>query len=198
MICRNHVDVSEGVRRCARCGGTFCGDCLVNIQGQPYCAVCKSEQLLDVRSGVDRVHMQYGTVLKRFGAIFLDGLIQAVPIYAIMFGIMGAAGMFSGGGRQPNPLVFLAIYPPAFAIPLLYEALMLSMKNGQTVGKMALGLRVVRPDGSPISTGQAWGRAGMRLVLNCFWIVDYIPAFFTDEKTTIHDLVAGTRVVDIQ
>ena len=44
---------------------------------------------------------------------------------------------------------------------------MLSMKNGQTVGKMALRLRVVRPDGSPITTGQAWGRAVMRLVLGC-------------------------------
>ena len=52
MICRNHVDVSEGVRRCSRCGSTFCRDCLVEIGGAPYCATCKTEQLLDVRSGV--------------------------------------------------------------------------------------------------------------------------------------------------
>ena len=75
---------------------------------------------------------------------------------------------------------------------------MLSMKNGQTVGKMALRLRVVRPDGSRISNGQAWGRAVMRLVLGCLFIVDYIPYFFTDEKTTLHDMVAGTRVVESQ
>ena len=35
----------------------------------------------------------------------------------------------------------------------------------------------------------------MRLVLGCMAIVDYIPYFFTDEKTTLHDMVAGTRVV---
>lgn len=198
MICRNHLDVSEGVRRCSRCGGTYCSDCLVYIQQQPYCAVCKSEQLLDVRSGVDRQTLPFAPVLKRFGAMFLDGIIQAIPMYAIFFGLFWASGAFAGGGREPNPVLLLLAYPPMFLIPVLYEGLMLSMKNGQTVGKMALGLRVVRPDGSNITTGQAWGRAAMRLVLNCFWIVDYIPAFFTDEKTTLHDLVASTRVVDLQ
>jgi uncharacterized RDD family membrane protein YckC len=198
MICRNHLDVSEGVRRCSRCGGTFCNDCLVTIQGQPFCAVCKSEQLLDVRSGVDRMHIVYGSILKRFGSMFLDGIIQALPMYAVFFGVFAAAGMFSG--KEPNPFIILLAYPPLLAIPVLYEALMLSMKNGQTIGKMALNLRVVRMDGSKITTGQAWGRAGMRLVMGliCGGIADYIPAFFTDEKTTLHDLVAGTRVIDVQ
>src|SRR5215210_3510350 len=88
MICRNHVDVSEGVRRCSRCGGTFCNDCLVDIQGRPYCATCKGEQLLDVRSGVDRTVLSYAGIGKRFGAIFLDGLITAVPMYIVMFAVM--------------------------------------------------------------------------------------------------------------
>lgn len=195
MICRNHVDVSEGVRRCSRCGATFCPDCLVNIQGQPYCATCKTEQLLDVRSGVDRTMISYATILKRFGAIVLDNIIQVIPIYAIMFGALFAAGAMQNPDADP-PMWILLAYIPAFAIPLLYEGLMLSLKNGQTIGKMALRVRVVRPDGSPISTGQAWGRAAMRLVLSCLWIVDYIPAFFTDERTTLHDLVVGTRVVE--
>ena len=51
MYCRNHVDVSEGVRPCARCQTAFCGDCLVTINGRDYCAVCKTEQVMDVRSG---------------------------------------------------------------------------------------------------------------------------------------------------
>ena len=59
MICRNHLDVEEGVRRCARCEQAFCGDCLVDIQGRPFCADCKAERLLDVRSGVDPTRMQY-------------------------------------------------------------------------------------------------------------------------------------------
>lgn len=196
MICRNHVDVAEGVRRCARCGGTYCSQCLVTIQNQPYCATCKTEQLLDVRSGVDRTRLVYGGFWARFGAQIIDGIIQVIPSYAILFAVMIYAGMLSGK-TEPSPVIFLA-YLPFYVFPILYEGLMLSMKNGQTVGKMALRLRVVRPDGSPISNGQAWGRAVMRLVLGCMFIVDYIPYFFTDEKTTLHDMVAGTRVVESQ
>ena len=195
MICRNHVDVSEGVRRCARCGGTFCADCLVDIQGRPHCATCKGEQLLDVRSGVDRTVLAYAGIGKRFGAIFLDGLITNVPVYIVMMVLV--FGMMGSGKEPPNPFFFNFISLPLIFVNFLYEGLMLQMKNGQTVGKIALRVRVVRPDGSPISSGQAWGRAGMRLILGCLWIVDYIPAFFTPDKTTLHDMIAGTRVVEI-
>lgn len=203
MLCRNHVDVAEGVRRCSRCGGTFCSDCLVTIQDRPYCATCKTEQLMDVRSGVDRTRMVFGGFWARFGAQIIDGLIVGVPAYAIAVGIIFAIVFSMQQQQQQEPsaaaaVMMLLAYVPMYVFPVLYEALMLSMKNGQTVGKMALRLRVVRPDGSRITTGQAWGRAAMRLILGCLIIVDYIPFFFTDEKTTLHDMVAGTRVVESQ
>ena len=192
MLCRNHVDVAEGVRRCARCGAPFCPDCLVELSGRPYCGTCKSEQLLDVRSGVDRSQLQHATILKRFGAVFLDSLLVVIPMYTIM-------GIFvflpTTRGQEVSPLLnFIGV--PFALISLVYEGMMLQYKNGQTLGKMALKVRVVRPDGSPISTGQAWGRVAMRTILGCLWIVDYIPAFFTPEKTTLHDMVAGTRVIE--
>ncbi|HUP59484.1 MAG TPA: RDD family protein [Thermoanaerobaculia bacterium] len=192
-VCRNHPDVSEGVRHCVRCANLFCGDCLVDIEGLPHCAACKQEQLLDVRSGVDRTTLNLAGLGKRFLAIFVDGIIQAIPIYGLMFGVIFA---MAKPGKEPSAWLLL-IYIPMFVIPFLYEALMLQWKDGQTVGKMALKVRVVRADGSRITSGQAWGRAAIRLVLNCFWIVDYVPAFFTKEKTTLHDLAAGTRVVEI-
>lgn len=192
MLCRNHIDVAEGVRRCARCGSPFCPDCIVEISGRPYCGTCKSEQLLDVRSGVDRSQIVYATILRRFGAVFLDGLLVAIPMYALI-GVL--VFVPTSRGEEVNPLFNLIGIPFAFA-SLLYEGLMLQYKNGQTLGKMATKVRVVRPDGSPMSTGQVWGRVVMRTVLGCLWIVDYIPAFFTQEKTTLHDMIAGTRVVD--
>jgi uncharacterized RDD family membrane protein YckC len=191
MICRNHLEATEGIRRCARCAIPFCPDCLVEISGRPYCATCKQEQLLDVRSGVDRSQLPLANLGRRFFAIFLDNLLIIIPMYTIM-----AAFLFvpASRGQEPHPLMSFIGIPFAFA-GLIYEGLMLQLKNGQTLGKMALSLRVVRPDGSPISTGQAWGRVGLRTLLGCLWIVDYIPAFFTDEKTTLHDMAAGTRVV---
>lgn len=195
MNCRNHPGAAENVRRCSRCEEAFCPDCLVTIQGRPYCADCKTEQLLDVRSGTDRSRLSYAGFWPRFGAQLLDGLLVGVPAYAIFVAvIMYVAAEVQRGGKV-GPVVILA-YVPLYAFPILYEALMLSLKNGQTVGKLALRLRVVRPDGSRITIAQAWARAVMRLILGCLLIVDYIPYFFTEEKTTLHDLVAGTRVVE--
>lgn len=195
MLCRNHVDVEEGVRLCARCKEPFCPDCLIPLQGQPFCGTCKTEQLLDLRSGVDRTRLVYAGFWSRFGAQVLDGLIYGVPAYAIFVGVMMYAAALVQKNAQVPPVLLLA-YVPMYVFPILYEAFMLSLKNGQTVGKMALRLRVIRPDGSSITTGQAWGRAVMRLLLGCLVVVDYLPYFFTDEKTTLHDMVAGTRVVE--
>lgn len=41
MQCKNHPDV-EAVARCVGCAEPFCGNCLVEIQGQKYCASCKT------------------------------------------------------------------------------------------------------------------------------------------------------------
>jgi uncharacterized RDD family membrane protein YckC len=190
MLCRNHVDVSEGVRRCTRCGTPFCGDCLVDISGNPYCAVCKNEELLDVRSGVDRGTLDLAGIGRRFAAIFVDGLLMWIPI-GIMIAILGLATATSM--RVNGAWNFWFLIPTV--INIAYQALMLAAR-GQTLGKMALKVKVVGADGSDLSTGQAWGREVMRAILGFLYIVDYLPAFFMKEKTTLHDLVAKTRVVN--
>jgi uncharacterized RDD family membrane protein YckC len=194
MICRNHVDVAEGIRRCARCQTPYCRNCLVEIQGRPFCATCKSEQLLDVRSGLTSfATLQYAGVWNRFAAVFLDWIIIAIPVWIIS--IMVALGA-SQVPVEVRPFTNLLTLPLMF-VQLGYEGLMYSNKNGQTLGKIATRVRVVQPDGSPITTGQAWGRAAMKFVLGCLCFIDYIPAFFTAERTTLHDMVAGTRVVEV-
>lgn len=190
MICSNHVDVSEGVRRCDRCGSSFCADCLVDIGGKPYCATCKTETLLDVRSGVERGTLDLASIGRRFGASFLDGLLMWIPI-AIMIGALGMA--VATQPRLNGAWNFWFLIPTAIGIT--YQALMLSAR-GQTLGKMALKVKVVNADGSELTAGQAWGREVTRAVLGFLYIVDYVPAFFTKEKTTIHDLAAKTRVVN--
>jgi len=190
MLCRNHVDVSEGVRRCTRCGTPFCSDCLVDIGGNPYCAVCKSEELLDVRSGVDRGTLDLAGIGRRFAAVFVDGLLMWIPI-GIMIAMLGLAT--ATNMRVNGAWNFWFLIPTT--INISYQALMLAAR-GQTLGKMALKVKVVGADGSDLSTGQAWGRELMRAVLGFLYIVDYLPAFFMKEKTTLHDLVAKTRVVN--
>jgi len=40
MQCKNHPTVAA-IERCAGCAEPFCSECLVEIQGQKYCGVCK-------------------------------------------------------------------------------------------------------------------------------------------------------------
>lgn len=40
MQCKNHPGV-EAVGRCSGCAESFCQNCLIQIQGQPYCGSCK-------------------------------------------------------------------------------------------------------------------------------------------------------------
>jgi len=128
-------------------------------------------------------------------AQLIDGFLFAVPIMLIFGGALVAA--MTAGRLRPEALI--ALQPLSYlsvVLMLVYEGLMLASR-GQTLGKMAMKIKVVRPDGSDISTGQAWGRAAMRQVLvSCLCIFNYLPAFFTAEKTTLHDLVASTRVVN--
>jgi uncharacterized RDD family membrane protein YckC len=73
---------------------------------------------------------------------------------------------------------------------------MLLKRNGQTIGKLALQIRVVRADGSPLSKRDAWLRPVVRVFTAMLCFADYFPAFFTAERTAIHDMAAGTRVIN--
>lgn len=183
-VCSNHPDIIEGVRRCTRCARNFCADCLVLIGGQPYCGMCKGEQLLDVRSGIDAT-LPYASLGRRFAGMLLDALPwTAISMYMVFSSLItGTAVTFNW------KLVAIGI---SF---VLYDAVMTQMR-GQTLGKMALKTRVVRIDGSPITAGQAWLRAISRYILNFFYVVDWITIFFTRERLCVHDMIARTRVID--
>ena len=195
MICSNHVDVLEGVRPCTRCRRAFCGDCLVAIQGLPFCATCKAEKLLDIQSGSDAATLRFAPLSRRFAAQWVDTFVFWIPAGGLFAGMMFFAVRDQ---HEPSAMFGLSILALIlfFVVGLVsYEALMLAWR-GQTLGKMLLRIRVVRPDGTPISTGQAWGRALTRgIMVHMLALVNYLPAFFTAEKTCVHDMAAKTRVV---
>jgi len=183
MICRNHVDVSEGVRRCSRCGSTFCRDCLVEIGGAPYCAMCKTEQLLDVRSGVSGP-LDLAPIGRRIWAYLADVLI--LYIFNLIIGF--AIGLAMRGGR-PQLLGCVSILV-GLAVAILYDAI-LTAARGQTLGKIALSIKVVTETGDNVTTGQAWGRALAKLIPFAQWV-----ALFNNDRKGIHDMLAHTRVVN--
>ena len=93
-------------------------------------------------------------------------------------------------------LVLLATLALAFALHIAYHVVLVG-GCGQSLGKMALGIVVVRRDGGAVG----YGRAGLRclgglLSLASFGL-GYAGVLFTAEGRGLADWLAGTRVVAV-
>ena len=85
----------------------------------------------------------------------LDVLLTLVSLFVLLIVLSVAAGLSSSGG-----VVVLIVYLVGLlGVLVLYPALMEGLWGGRTVGKLVLGLRVVRTDGGPIGFSQAAVRA---------------------------------------
>lgn len=188
MACTNHPAVIENIQPCDRCSLPFCSNCLVVFQGKRLCGPCKNERIRAVQSGRPEGELALATVGRRLGALWIDGLILFIPLWAVMFGI------FASGVAAPDSPALGLLNIFFYGAPIIYEGLFLS-HGGQTPGKKYLGLKVVNPDGSDISTGQAWGRAVGKTLINICAGIGYLPALFTKERTCVHDSLAKTRVI---
>jgi uncharacterized RDD family membrane protein YckC len=192
MPCLNHPQIDLGLVRCGRCAAELCPDCAVGLGGVPLCGPCRTERLLDRLSGIPVDQLDLASISHRFVALLLDGLIVGLPALVFTVGMIYPTGLGRPGGFPPGfQMISLLLLPLA----VVYHGWMLAAR-GQTLGKMALRIRVVNPDGAPLRAGQAWGRAVLqRLFLSCLSVLDYLPAFLTPERTCIHDLLAKTRVI---
>jgi uncharacterized RDD family membrane protein YckC len=60
---------------------------------------------------------------------------------------------------------------------------------------MALGLKVTRADGGPISAGLAAGRFFAKYLSFLTFCIGFLIAAFDREKRSLHDHICQTRVV---
>jgi len=85
----------------------------------------------------------------------------------------------------------LPLYYPIF---FLYTVL-LNGRFGATIGKMAAGARIVRPDGSPIGYRRAALRWLAARVSDFACFAGYSLIALRPDKRALHDLLAGTKVI---
>ena len=96
----------------------------------------------------------------------------------------------------------IALLPP---VPLLVFFLILdggyllafTAAAGQTIGKMALGLKVVTGSGGRVGFGRALARTGAWLVSVPPAGLGLLPAAFDAERRALHDRLADTRVITV-
>lgn len=129
---------------------------------------------------------------RRVIAIILDGLLLAIPFW-LLSALFGTATAQDGQvGASLSGLGFLVYAVVVFAYFVLMEGYM-----GQTVGKMLLGIKVVREDDGQVpGLSTAAIRTLLRLVDGLFfYLVGFIIVLVSGKNQRLGDMLAHTLVV---
>ena len=144
----------------------------------------------------------------RFGGFWLRLLAKILDAFALwlitnligMFLFHGAATEFQSlDPEDPQQVARFFAFMGKFAllsilVGLAYHWFFVA-KFAATPGKLALGLRIVRPDGAALSHGQIVGRYFAEFISSFILYIGYLIAAFDEEKRALHDYICGTRVV---
>jgi uncharacterized RDD family membrane protein YckC len=135
----------------------------------------------------------------RFVAYMIDSLILGVVAGVLIFVAMVCL-ILSGMDRAQS-----YVYPIAVGgglllmlpVAWLYEALLTSGPRGATLGKRAVGVRIVRADGAQLSFGRATARHFLKAMITPMvpFAIGYLLAAFPSGKRALHDFMADTLVI---
>ena len=128
------------------------------------------------------------------GAAIVDGIVYLVPI--VLLAVITPL-LVGGPGGETIVVVFVLV---AILIVFIFQMVLLT-KDGQTLGKKALKIRIVKRD-----TGVNGGfvpNVLLRLIVN--GLIGFIPFcglvdilfIFRSDRRCIHDMIAGTQVVNV-
>jgi uncharacterized RDD family membrane protein YckC len=145
----------------------------------------------------------------RVGAALIDWLIIGVGAVLLLIAITApfSVGFFAGEDEGWVSIIvglFLAIICVSI-MALLYAPAMMARTDGKTLGRMALGIRVVRAKGEPMTFGFAmlrevavkallFGIAGS-LTAGLAQLAEYLWPLWDEENRALHDFIVDTRVV---
>ncbi|HVL65681.1 MAG TPA: RDD family protein [Vicinamibacterales bacterium] len=140
-----------------------------------------------------------GTDTAGAGARMLAAFIDLVLLAAIDAGVLYLTLRVSGLGWEELHVIpimpfltFLAILNGGYLVAF-------TAAGGQTIGKMAAGIRVVTADPDAWTDRVPFGQAVLRAVGYVASALPlglgFLPAFFGEERRAVHDRLAHTRVV---
>lgn len=200
------IPIAAGSSFCSECGRPFPPDQLVALGTASVCAQCKPIYLQRVREGGQAIAARrYAGFWIRFVAVIIDAVILdvALLIVTIPLGLMGAGigasqldqinrGNFAGLGALIA--VYGVLILVSIAVAIGYEVYFIATR-GATLGKMALGLKVIRADGGKVSLGMAFGRYFAKMISAMILYIGFMMAGWDDQKRSLHDRICDTRVI---
>lgn len=144
------------------------------------------------------------TLGQRLGAALLDGLAGFVAVLPMVVSIVTEGVTSEGEMKEPN-MMLLGLTGVLF-LTLLIINLIFLVKRGQTIGKRIVGIRIVglENDSNPggvktvLLRGIVNGIIGALPLIGPLYSIADILFIFGQERRCLHDLIAGTRVVQGQ
>ena len=148
----------------------------------------------------EHVEVRYVGFWIRFLARLIDGMLLGMAGLILRLPLILMLGI--GLGRSYPFGIFTPAYGAVtgmmilvnLALGMAYEVFFVSTR-GATPGKMALGLKIIRADGSPIPPGLALGRYFAHWISGAILFIGYIMAGFDSQKRALHDRICETRVI---
>jgi len=151
--------------------------------------------------------LEYSGVVRRFGALCVDGplrfalglAIVFLPMRFLVFGLARESGstdpryLWRTMPQLDKIFVFAFWLVASIVVPWLYTALQECSRQRATLGKRLLGIQVTDLTGGRISFGRASGRFFARLLPTLG--IGYLMMLFTRKKQALHDLIAGCLVI---
>jgi uncharacterized RDD family membrane protein YckC len=145
----------------------------------------------------------------RVGAQLIDGLVIGVGGTILVIAITApfSIGFFANDGVGIVSLIvgLLIAVLCVSLVALLYAPALMARTNGQTWGRMATGIRVVRANGRPIDFGFAMLRevAVKTLLFGVLGavtgglapLIDVLWPLWDEENRALHDFVVDTRTI---
>jgi uncharacterized RDD family membrane protein YckC len=142
----------------------------------------------------------------RLGAAILDGLILLIVVYLPLIVVVKSSGRPLFVNARFNivglsELMFLL--PLAGLLAFAWMNYLYVARNGQSIGKKIVGIKLVRTDGSPVFVARVfWLRNVLNGVIGLiplvgavYWLVDLL-LIFGDRRQCMHDKIADTIVIN--
>ena len=127
-------------------------------------------------------------------------IIDAFIVFVLQFllgSLLALAGFAAAGqqGSAGNIAILVQLF--GFALSFVYYVVFTG-HCGQTPGKMALRIKVIRRDGSPLSYGRAAFREiPAKFISGIIFGIGYLMVAFDDQKQGLHDRMADTYVIKL-
>jgi len=136
----------------------------------------------------------------RFIAYMIDNLILSIfSLILLVLGII-AFGLGSSGlaelGEDNIFILIVPLYIFYFIITIAYYTYFHG-STGQTIGKMACRLKVIKVDGKPLGYGKAFLRWVGYIISGFIFNLGYLWAAWDKNKQAWHDKIAGSYVIRI-